>query len=115
MRRFRAGVGAPLRLRGGQLRRESVRSAKPPPFRLRNEIAPSPLGEPARASPAKPAPLIPLSGARLDFRRSVGFAIVGGLAVSQALALFTMPVVYIFLERVRRRFDERRCVAWVHA
>jgi multidrug efflux pump len=30
---------------------------------------------------------------------------VGGLIVSQALTLFTTPVVYLFFDRVRSRFE----------
>jgi hypothetical protein len=31
----------------------------------------------------------------------LGITIVGGLAVSQLLTLFTTPVVYVYLDRVR--------------
>ncbi|WP_433967881.1 efflux RND transporter permease subunit [Tunturiibacter gelidiferens] len=37
-------------------------------------------------------------------RRPLGITIVGGLIVSQALTLFTTPVVYLFFDRVRGRF-----------
>jgi len=37
-------------------------------------------------------------------RQPLGVSIVGGLIVSQALTLFTTPVVYLFFEHLRRRF-----------
>ncbi|HZL01104.1 MAG TPA: efflux RND transporter permease subunit [Caulobacteraceae bacterium] len=51
-------------------------------------------------------PMILLHGAGSEFRQPLGWAIVGGLAVSQALTLFTTPVVYIYLDRLRRRGRE---------
>jgi HAE1 family hydrophobic/amphiphilic exporter-1 len=51
-------------------------------------------------------PMILMHGTGSEFRQPLGFAIVGGLAVSQALTLFTTPVVYIYLDRLRRRFGE---------
>jgi multidrug efflux pump subunit AcrB len=38
-----------------------------------------------------------------EMRRPLGITIVGGLIVSQALTLFTTPVVYLFFDRVRGR------------
>jgi HAE1 family hydrophobic/amphiphilic exporter-1 len=46
-------------------------------------------------------PMILMSGTGSEFRRPLGFAIVGGLLVSQILTLFTTPVVYIYLDHLR--------------
>jgi len=47
-------------------------------------------------------PMMFALGTGSEFRQPLGFAIVGGLAVSQMLTLFTTPVVYVYLDRVRR-------------
>jgi multidrug efflux pump len=44
-------------------------------------------------------------GAGAEMRRPLGITIVGGLIVSQALTLFTTPVVYLFFDRMRGRFE----------
>jgi HAE1 family hydrophobic/amphiphilic exporter-1 len=45
--------------------------------------------------------MILMNGTGSEFRRPLGFAIVGGLLVSQVLTLFTTPVIYIYLDRLR--------------
>jgi len=46
-------------------------------------------------------PLALGQGVGSELRRPLGITIVGGLIVSQALTLFTTPVVYIYLDRLR--------------
>ena len=42
-----------------------------------------------------------------ELRQPLGIAIIGGLIASQLLTLLTTPVVYIYLDRLRRQRDER--------
>jgi multidrug efflux pump len=44
------------------------------------------------------------SGTGSELRRPLGITIVGGLIVSQVLTLYTTPVVYLFFDRLARRF-----------
>jgi HAE1 family hydrophobic/amphiphilic exporter-1 len=46
-------------------------------------------------------PLVVGHGTGSEFRQPLGWAIIGGLTVSQILTLFTTPVIYIYLDRVR--------------
>jgi hydrophobe/amphiphile efflux-1 (HAE1) family protein len=50
-------------------------------------------------------------GTGSELRRPLGITIVGGLIVSQALTLFTTPVVYLFFDRLRARFAKKKPVA----
>jgi multidrug efflux pump len=43
------------------------------------------------------------SGTGSELRRPLGITIVGGLIVSQMLTLYTTPVVYLALDRMRLR------------
>jgi multidrug efflux pump subunit AcrB len=46
-------------------------------------------------------PMMLGTGAGSEIRQPLGYAIVGGLAVSQVLTLYTTPVVYIYLDRLQ--------------
>jgi len=51
-------------------------------------------------------PLALGTGTGSELRRPLGITIVGGLVVSQALTLFTTPVVYLFFDRLRARTEK---------
>ncbi len=53
-------------------------------------------------------PLMLGHGAGSELRRPLGFAMVGGLLVSQAMTLFTTPVVYLYLDRAHDWYLRRK-------
>jgi multidrug efflux pump subunit AcrB len=53
-------------------------------------------------------PLMLGTGAGSELRRPLGFAMVGGLALSQLLTLYTTPVVYLYLDRLQHWLTPRR-------
>ena len=46
-------------------------------------------------------PMMIGTGVGSEIRQPLGYAIVGGLAVSQILTLYTTPVVYIYLDKLQ--------------
>jgi multidrug efflux pump len=42
-----------------------------------------------------------------ELRQPLGISIMGGLILSQLLTLYTTPVVYLYLERLRQRVVRR--------
>jgi multidrug efflux pump subunit AcrB len=53
-------------------------------------------------------PLMIGTGTGSELRQPLGFAIVGGLIVSQLMTLFTTPVVYIYLQNASDWFARKR-------
>ncbi|MBZ5660712.1 MAG: multidrug efflux RND transporter permease subunit [Acidobacteriia bacterium] len=53
-------------------------------------------------------PLALASGTGAELRRPLGISIVGGLMVSQALTLYTTPVIYLYMDRLQLRFRRRK-------
>jgi HAE1 family hydrophobic/amphiphilic exporter-1 len=53
-------------------------------------------------------PLALGTGIGSEIRQPLGYAIVGGLLVSQVLTLFTTPVVYIYMDRLGNLLGRRR-------
>jgi multidrug efflux pump subunit AcrB len=53
-------------------------------------------------------PLMVGTGTGSEIRQPLGYAIVGGLAVSQILTLYTTPVVFLYLDRLQGWMMRRR-------
>ena len=50
-------------------------------------------------------PLALGTGMGSELRRPLGISIIGGLLVSQALTLYTTPVIYLFMDNLRLKFQ----------
>ncbi|MDT8905788.1 multidrug efflux pump [Pseudomonas sp. NFACC32-1] len=88
--------------RGGQTPEESIRSACL--LRLR------PILMTTLAAILGALPLL-LGGAEgSEMRQPLGLTIIGGLVFSQVLTLYTTPVVYLYLDKLRHRFNRWRGV-----
>jgi hydrophobic/amphiphilic exporter-1 (mainly G- bacteria), HAE1 family len=55
-------------------------------------------------------PLMLGHGTGSELRRPLGFAMVGGLLLSQMMTLFTTPVVYLYLDRLAHRFARKPAI-----
>jgi hydrophobe/amphiphile efflux-1 (HAE1) family protein len=53
-------------------------------------------------------PLALGTGTGSELRRPLGISIVGGMIVSQMLTLFTTPIVYLYMDRLRARWSRRK-------
>jgi hydrophobe/amphiphile efflux-1 (HAE1) family protein len=53
-------------------------------------------------------PLALMAGTGSEMRRPLGISIVGGLMVSQALTLYTTPVIYLYMDRLQLRMKGRK-------
>jgi multidrug efflux pump len=59
-------------------------------------------------------PLAIGQGEGSEIRQPLGVAIIGGLIVSQMLTLYTTPVIYLYLDRLRQRKRDPESVAVPH-
>jgi multidrug efflux pump len=53
-------------------------------------------------------PLAIGTGTGSELRRPLGITIIGGLIFSQILTLYTTPVIYLWFDRIAKRFGKRR-------
>ncbi|MBV8922573.1 multidrug efflux RND transporter permease subunit [Bradyrhizobium sp.] len=79
--------------------RESIRKAATLRFR--------PIMMTTMAALLGGVPLMLGTGTGSEIRQPLGYAMVGGLVVSQALTLFTTPVVYLYLDRLSNAIARR--------
>jgi len=88
--------------RGGQSPLESIRSACL--LRLR------PILMTTLAAILGALPLLLGNAEGAEMRQPLGLTIIGGLVFSQVLTLYTTPVVYLYLDKLRHRFNRWRGV-----
>jgi multidrug efflux pump subunit AcrB len=53
-------------------------------------------------------PLMLGTGAGSELRKPLGFAMVGGLMLSQVLTLYTTPVIYLYLDKLQHWLAPKR-------
>ncbi|MBC3273190.1 MdtB/MuxB family multidrug efflux RND transporter permease subunit [Pseudomonas sp. SWRI81] len=53
-------------------------------------------------------PLMLATGSGAELRQPLGLVMVGGLLMSQVLTLFTTPVIYLYFDRLGRRFGKSK-------
>jgi multidrug efflux pump subunit AcrB len=53
-------------------------------------------------------PLMLGNGAGSELRKPLGYAMVGGLILSQILTLYTTPVIYLYLDRLQHLMSRKR-------